>query len=73
MFQHIDFLMITFHLLRKDYRHLARCLVPMGNQIGLSQAELATMLRRKTRRFTEDEIQTIFRRIPAKAVSLKCT
>lgn len=40
--------------------HLASCLVPMGEQIGMSQQELADMLRTKTRRFTEEEIQQKF-------------
>lgn len=52
--------MITVRLMRKDYDHLARCLVPMGDQIGMTHAELAAMLRRKTRRFSEEEIKRKF-------------
>ena len=48
--------MMTITLLRKDYMHLASCLVPTGDQIGMSQKEIADMLRTKTKRFTEEEI-----------------
>jgi hypothetical protein len=48
--------MLTISLLTKNYLHLAKCLVPMGDQIGMSLDERAEMLRRKTRRFTEEEI-----------------
>ena len=61
VFHNIDYLMITFKLMRKDYKHLARCLVPMGSQIGLSIDEIAALLETKTRRFTEAEIQTKFK------------
>jgi len=56
VFYNIDYLMITFSLLAKNYEHLARCLVPIGNQMNLSMGERADMLRRKTRRFSEEEI-----------------
>ncbi|KAI9164041.1 fatty acid desaturase [Paramyrothecium foliicola] len=56
VFHNIDYLMITFKLLRKDYMHLAKCLVPMGDQIGMTLEERATMLRRHTQRFSEEEI-----------------
>jgi hypothetical protein len=52
--------MITVRLLRKDYHHLARCLVPMGDQIPMSIDERASYLRRHTRRFTEEEIREKF-------------
>lgn len=52
--------MMTFRLLRKDYMHLAKCLVPIGDQIGMSLEELAAMLQTKTRRFTKEEIQKKF-------------
>lgn len=35
---------------------LAECLVPIGDQIGMEKGEIAEMLRRKTRRFSEEEI-----------------
>ena len=52
--------MMTVKLLQKDYVFLASCLVPIGDQIGMSQQELADMLRTKTRRFTEEDIRRKF-------------
>lgn len=52
--------MMTITLLRKDYAKLARCLVPIGEQVGMSEVELAEMLRTKTRRFGEDELKAKF-------------
>lgn len=52
--------MMTVKLLQKDYRYLAKCLVPMGDQIGMDLDEISAMLRTKTRRFTEEEIRTKF-------------
>ncbi len=61
VFANIDYIMLTVRLLRKDYTHLARCLVPIGNrQIEMSIEEIAAMLKTKTRRFTEEEIKTKF-------------
>ncbi len=48
--------MLTVTLLSKNYAHLARCLVPMGEQRKLTMEQREEMLRRKTRRFTEEEI-----------------
>lgn len=56
VFQNIDYIMMTVTLLRKDYLHLASCLVPMGDQIGMSQIEIADMLRTKTKKFSEGDI-----------------
>jgi len=61
VFHNIDYLMMTITLLRKDYAHLADCLIPIGDQVGMSKAELAAMLRTKTRRFTEEDIKKKFR------------
>lgn len=47
---------LTINLLRKNYNHLAKCLVPIGDQVNLTLEERAAMLRRKTRKFTEEEI-----------------
>ncbi len=52
--------MITITLLRKDYVKLAKCLVPMGEQVGMSERELAEMLRTKTKRFSEPELRAKF-------------
>ena len=41
--------MITVRLLMKDYAHLARCLVPIGEQMDMTLEERAVMLRRHTR------------------------
>ena len=54
--------MMTVTLLRKDYMHLASCLVPMGDQIGMSQEAIANMLRTKTKRFSDDEIREKYRK-----------
>lgn len=60
VFRNIDYIMITIKLLQKDYMYLAKCLVPIGEQIDMSLEERATMLRTKTRRFTEDDIAAKF-------------
>lgn len=52
--------MMTYRILTKDYLYLANCLVPIGDQIGMSKQELADMLRSKTRRFSEEEIEEKF-------------
>lgn len=59
-FMNIDYIMITIRLVMKDYAHLARCLVPMGEQISMTMEERAEMLRTKTRRFTDEEIARKF-------------
>ena len=62
VFHNIDYLMMTLKLVQKDYAHLARCLVPLGEQVDMSMEERAEMLRSKTRRFTEEEIEAKFRK-----------
>ena len=63
MFRNIDYLMITVRLLCKDYKYLAKCLVPIGEvQIGMNLEERAAMLESKTRRFDEEEIRRKFPR-----------
>jgi hypothetical protein len=54
-------MMITYRLLSKDYDYLARCLVPIGDQIGMTHREIADMLRTKTKKFTEEDIRKKFR------------
>ena len=56
MFYNIDYFMLTITLLSKNYEHLARCLVPMGDQMKLTMEERVEMLQRKTRKFSEEEI-----------------
>ncbi|CBF76117.1 uncharacterized protein ANIA_10629 [Aspergillus nidulans FGSC A4] len=60
VFQNIDYIMITNRLLQKDYKYLAECLVPIGNQVGMTVDELAIMLRKKTRRFSAMDIRSKF-------------
>jgi hypothetical protein len=60
VFHNIDYIMITVRLIMKDYQHLARCLVPIGDQISLTLDERAQMLQDRTRRFSEEEIKKKF-------------
>lgn len=61
VFHDIDYLMITFKLLQKDYMHLAKCMVPIGErQIRMTLEERAAMLQRHTKAFTEEEIKAKF-------------
>jgi hypothetical protein len=46
----------------KDYKTLAKCLVPIGDQIALTMDERIAMLKRHTRPFTEEEIRTKFKK-----------
>jgi hypothetical protein len=61
VFHNIDYLMITVKLLQKDYDHLARCLVPIGEQVGMSHEDLVALLRTKTRKFTNQDIERKFK------------
>jgi hypothetical protein len=60
VFHNIDYLMMTITLLKKDYVKLARCLVPIGEQVGMNEEELVKMLRSKTKRFSEPELKAKF-------------
>lgn len=61
VFHNIDYLMMTLSLLRKDYAHLAKCMVPIGErQIRMTMDERIAMLKRHTTAFTEEEIQAKF-------------
>lgn len=61
VFHNIDYLMMTIKLLSKDYEHLAKCMVPIGErQIRMTLEERAAMLKRHTTAFTEEEIQAKF-------------
>jgi len=46
--------------MRHHYEYLAGCLVPIGDQIGMSQEEIVIMLKSKTRKFSEEEINLKF-------------
>ena len=63
VFRNIDYMMLTLKLLRKDYIYLAKCLVPIGDQIGKSIEEIAALLKTKTRRFSEADIQKKFKQV----------
>ena len=63
VFKNIDYIFMTVTLLRKDYAKLAQCLVPIGGQIGMSQNEIADMLRMKTKKFSEEDILRKFGRL----------
>ncbi len=60
VFHNIDYFMITVRLMMRDYEHLARCLVPIGDQINMTMEQRVTMLKRHTRRFSEQEIAEKF-------------
>lgn len=54
--------MITIKLLLKDYEHLARCMVPIGEaQLSLTMEERMELLKRHTRPFSEEEIKAKFK------------
>ncbi|KAH0495647.1 hypothetical protein TgHK011_009182 [Trichoderma gracile] len=62
LFHNIDFLMITFRLLAKDYEHLAKCMVPLGAQADLTMEGRVELLKRLTRKFSEEEIRKKFKK-----------
>lgn len=62
VFHNIDYLMITVRLLMKDYRTLARCMIPIGEeQMSMSIEDRMALLRSHTQMFTEKEIQDKFK------------
>lgn len=61
VFHNIDYFMITFRLLMKDYRTLAECMVPIGSQVHMTMEERMALLKSHTRRFSEDEILAKFK------------
>ncbi|KAH8898080.1 hypothetical protein GQ53DRAFT_636321 [Thozetella sp. PMI_491] len=62
VFHNIDYIMITVKLMQRDYEHLAKCLVPIGEQINMTLEERVTLLKRHTRKFSEEEIKQKFRK-----------
>ena len=61
MFRNIDYLEITFRLMRKDYDHLAKCFVPISHeQRNMTHIEIIEMLRTKTKKFSESDIQRLW-------------
>ncbi|KKA27964.1 hypothetical protein TD95_001229 [Thielaviopsis punctulata] len=56
VFHNIDYLMITARLMMKDYETLAKCMIPIGEQIAMTLEERMALLKSHTKRFTEEEI-----------------
>lgn len=53
--------MITVRLMLKDYQTLAKCMVPIGDQISMTLDERAALLKSHTRKFTEEDVRKKFR------------
>lgn len=51
VFRNVDYIFITVNLLRKNYDYLAKCLIPIGDQVNWNMEERVEMLRRRTRKF----------------------
>jgi len=62
VFHNIDYMILTVRLLMKDYKTLAKCLIPIGpEQIAMTMEERAAFLKDHTRQFTEEEIARKFK------------
>lgn len=57
VFHNIDYLMVTFRLMIKDYETLAKCMVPLGDQIQLTMEGRIELLKKLTRKFTDEQIK----------------
>ncbi|KAK0385368.1 hypothetical protein NLU13_7844 [Sarocladium strictum] len=57
VFHNIDYVMITVRLMMKDYETLAKCLVPIGDQVHLSIPDRIDLLKRLTKRFSDGQIR----------------
>lgn len=53
--------MITVRLMLKDYKTLAKCMVPIGNQISMTLDERVSLLKCHTRQFSEEELRKKFK------------
>ncbi|KAL6823084.1 hypothetical protein J3E69DRAFT_338689 [Trichoderma sp. SZMC 28015] len=62
LFHNIDFLMITYRLMVKDYDTLAKCMVPLGAQADLTMEGRVEFLKRLTRKFSEEDIRKKFKK-----------
>ncbi|KAL6358978.1 hypothetical protein LRP88_09176 [Fusarium phalaenopsidis] len=60
VFHNIDYIMITVRLMMKDYRALAECMVPIGDQISMTLEDRMALLESHVQRFTEEEIREKF-------------
>lgn len=56
VFHNIDYIMITVRLMMKDYRTLAECMVPIGDQISMTLEDRMALLESHVQQFTEEEI-----------------
>ena len=55
--------MLTIQLLRKNYRHLAECMIPIGDeQMAMDMDGRIELLKRHTRKFSEEEIKLKFKK-----------
>lgn len=61
-FKDIDYIFLTIKVLAKNYDALATCLIPMGDQIGMTHEQKMDLIRTKTRAFSEEEIERIYGR-----------
>ncbi|KAJ6107768.1 hypothetical protein N7523_009091 [Penicillium sp. IBT 18751x] len=57
VFRNVDYIFITVNLLRKNYLYLAKCLIPMGDQVNMTMEERVEMLRGRTRRFSRSQMK----------------
>lgn len=53
--------MITVRLFMRDYKTLARCMVPLGEQIAMSMEERMALLKSLTRKFSEEDLRKKFK------------
>jgi hypothetical protein len=60
VFHNIDFLMITVRLMMHDYETLAKCMVPLGDQIAMTMEERIEFLKRHTQQLSEEEVRLKF-------------
>lgn len=63
VFHNIDYLELTYRLMQKDYNHIAKCFVPIGEQENMSHQEVVEMLKTKTKRFNKEDIRNKFQKI----------
>ncbi|KAL4888889.1 hypothetical protein BDV59DRAFT_187713 [Aspergillus ambiguus] len=60
VFRNIDYMMLTFKLLQKDYMYIAKRMIPIGTaQSAMTLEERAAMLRARTRKFSTEQMDRI--------------
>lgn len=63
MLRNVDYVFLTIRLLCRDYDYLARCMVPISKeQMQMSMAERAELLRSKTKAWKEENITQVWGR-----------